>query len=677
MKKLFYYLLFPSILFSQTTPSVTPRVDGEGSLGTETYRWGEGHFVEAYTEAPSLADDSNRVPTTSWVNNLVQSNVAPVNYTYKTSSFTAEPNKKYVVDTTSYNITITLPELSGELVSSSIIIRHSAGSNNIIINRAGSNIIVEGEATLTSFTFKGLGSEVELTAYTTYAWVIIRSGRTIEPTISSDTNVAATTAWVRDLVEGNVSNIITLLSGYLKKNSYPTGYQIYEGEFIIDSDWGEKILTLDMPDYGNLNTMWANDYDGIIDVMVQDYDPYVSKLLMSFKDLFTSSPYTEFVQPVKAPTPAAADDSTNIATTAWVQDEIATKADLTDPVFIDSLTIESEANSEPLQFDFQGGLAASKFGFKWDADGDIMKMGTTYDVLSFSSLLEFSSMSNPSLTNIEAKVPIYVPNLGEVAYDDDRVATTEWTNWAISEAGGGGATADPVFTGIVTAPTIFTDLGSNCFKIINPVGGAVSGTTSLVPGAEVAIQFPEVPISNSYRCFIKISIDGRSTIIVEGYISSNYLHGIYVTGSLCQDLTDKVLKIRTGYAPPTSGYFRPLIILGDKYNSLYNIWEEATTVVVEEAVFCTTDDIVEDLKNPFIIEIRNSDIADSGIFYTKYLYPPVTSISNYKLTGGIVEEATPASSSATGTKGMIRYDSNYVYICVATDTWIRIAKDTW
>ena len=37
----------------------------------------------------------------------------------------------------------------------------------------------------------------------------------------------------------------------------------------------------------------------------------------------------------------------------------------------------------------------------------------------------------------------------------------------------------------------------------------------------------------------------------------------------------------------------------------------------------------------------------------------------------------PASASATGTAGDIRYDSNYVYICVATNTWKRAALATW
>ena len=37
----------------------------------------------------------------------------------------------------------------------------------------------------------------------------------------------------------------------------------------------------------------------------------------------------------------------------------------------------------------------------------------------------------------------------------------------------------------------------------------------------------------------------------------------------------------------------------------------------------------------------------------------------------------PASATATGTAGDIRYDASYIYICTATDTWKRAAITTW
>lgn len=37
----------------------------------------------------------------------------------------------------------------------------------------------------------------------------------------------------------------------------------------------------------------------------------------------------------------------------------------------------------------------------------------------------------------------------------------------------------------------------------------------------------------------------------------------------------------------------------------------------------------------------------------------------------------PASATADGTKGDIQMDANYIYICVATNTWKRVAISTW
>lgn len=38
---------------------------------------------------------------------------------------------------------------------------------------------------------------------------------------------------------------------------------------------------------------------------------------------------------------------------------------------------------------------------------------------------------------------------------------------------------------------------------------------------------------------------------------------------------------------------------------------------------------------------------------------------------------TPASASATGVAGTVLWDSSYIYVCIATDTWKRVAIATW
>lgn len=35
------------------------------------------------------------------------------------------------------------------------------------------------------------------------------------------------------------------------------------------------------------------------------------------------------------------------------------------------------------------------------------------------------------------------------------------------------------------------------------------------------------------------------------------------------------------------------------------------------------------------------------------------------------QSAAPVSSTSPGTAGMIAYDANYIYVCVATNTWRR------
>lgn len=43
----------------------------------------------------------------------------------------------------------------------------------------------------------------------------------------------------------------------------------------------------------------------------------------------------------------------------------------------------------------------------------------------------------------------------------------------------------------------------------------------------------------------------------------------------------------------------------------------------------------------------------------------------------IFSNSVPANSTATGYKGQIRFDSNYVYVCTDVNTWKRAALSSW
>ena len=45
--------------------------------------------------------------------------------------------------------------------------------------------------------------------------------------------------------------------------------------------------------------------------------------------------------------------------------------------------------------------------------------------------------------------------------------------------------------------------------------------------------------------------------------------------------------------------------------------------------------------------------------------------------GQVEVVAAPATPTSTGTAGQLAYDQSHVYVCVETDTWIRINRQNW
>jgi hypothetical protein len=79
------------------------------------------------------------------------------------------------------------------------------------------------------------------------------------------------------------------------------------------------------------------------------------------------------------------------------------------------------------------------------------------------------------------------------------------------------------------------------------------------------------------------------------------------------------------------------------------------------------------------------DIGNGAIEFSSYT-PPSTTDRLYRVGNalhysgeelGRVSNGTPASATATGTTGEIQWDANYIYVCIATNTWKRVAISTW
>ena len=50
---------------------------------------------------------------------------------------------------------------------------------------------------------------------------------------------------------------------------------------------------------------------------------------------------------------------------------------------------------------------------------------------------------------------------------------------------------------------------------------------------------------------------------------------------------------------------------------------------------------------------------------------------NFELGVLTVAGTAPAAAGSTGTAGQIAADANYLYVCVAANTWKRVAIATW
>ena len=62
----------------------------------------------------------------------------------------------------------------------------------------------------------------------------------------------------------------------------------------------------------------------------------------------------------------------------------------------------------------------------------------------------------------------------------------------------------------------------------------------------------------------------------------------------------------------------------------------------------------------------DSDAANATKNFT------VGSLRDYMITSSV-----PSTASSTGVAGTLAYDSSYLYVCVATNTWNRVAIATW
>ncbi len=78
------------------------------------------------------------------------------------------------------------------------------------------------------------------------------------------------------------------------------------------------------------------------------------------------------------------------------------------------------------------------------------------------------------------------------------------------------------------------------------------------------------------------------------------------------------------------------------------------------------------------LSLEDNNIVSVGDIKLDTITPNKSNEITIKDDTFIVETAkTPTGSSDTGTTGMISWDTDYLYICVSSNSWKRAALSTW
>jgi hypothetical protein len=176
-----------------------------------------------------------------------------------------------------------------------------------------------------------------------------------------------------------------------------------------------------------------------------------------------------------------------------------------------------------------------------------------------------------------------------------------------------------------------------------------------------------------------------SNVQTLGFRSSTYNLGSNLSGTVTVDLTygdvqygeitptiPASISLEFTKWPPTDTYSSVQVILKVMAGQTINLPVTATTGVL----YGTTtlegfDPATNNITVPTGVDRLHFQFNSRDCGETIEIVP----LDRPRITAQI-QNITPTTSSSVGTKGQISYDSNYIYVCVDTNTWARVALNS-
>jgi hypothetical protein len=208
-----------------------------------------------------------------------------------------------------------------------------------------------------------------------------------------------------------------------------------------------------------------------------------------------------------------------------------------------------------------------------------------------------------------------------------------------------------LFQGTYNASNDF-ELANGKDAVLKFNGGGASATVTQV--------FADLVVDN-----ITAPLTGNVTGNVTGDVTGN------VTGNLTGNVTGDVAGALVGDVTSTgSSSFSSIDVNGGTIDSTAIGGTSASTATFTDVTSTGT-------LTASSVDINGGDIDGTNIGATT---PDSGTFTTLITTGNklsIQTSQTPASSSASGSAGDIAWDSSYLYVCVATNSWKRIALSTF
>ena len=248
--------------------------------------------------------------------------------------------------------------------------------------------------------------------------------------------------------------------------------------------------------------------------------------------------------------------------------------------------------------------------------------------------------------------------------------------------------------------TAYSNLENNV-KIVQgvPRGGKMYLGSSLQTGA-IKIKLPKARSNAMFKFKVKmnghVSNKSSSEYIVKGYNSYSGMGNTYANINTTQQVT--VVKDNPSTMTPVfyfcTGATEDYLIIGEitdahvyktvivdnvetHFSGIANDWSSGWAISLVTTLETLTSQykvaVTPSLNATHLNGVKEDATATANTIVKRDANGAIVN-SQYKLSA---LNTPPASATATGTTGEIRIDANYIYVCVATNTWKRTALTTW